>query len=123
VRKWLRRWLAPAVIEVDLTRPKLDIDGRNALASLSGHPGLTFLIARLRLQRWYLESQLRGGSFASLRDFDQAQSGVRWVNWLEKQIEEITNPVKRETARLTDEDLESFAKAQAALELVGQSKQ
>lgn len=122
--KWLRGLLTPSpvIIEVDLNRPKLDADGRTALESLYGHPGLNYLTTRLRLIRWYLESQMRAGNVTNLREFDQLQLGVRWVNWLERHIEEVTDPTPRKKTAPNAEELDVFAKAEAALELVGQGK-
>lgn len=120
--KWLRRLFAPEAVEVDLSRPRLDADGRSALETLYGHPGLNYLTTRLRLTRWHLESMLRTGNFATTREFDQVQLGIRWVYWLERHIEEVTDPKPRRKTELTTEELDVFAKADAALELVGQGK-
>lgn len=119
---WLRRLIAPKIVEVDLTRPKLDPDARRSLSELRSHPGMTYLVNRFRLQRWYLENQMRGTSYATTREMDQVQLGARWLAWVERQIEEMLN-VDTPKPRTPDaEDLESFTKAQSALELVGQDQ-
>jgi hypothetical protein len=121
---WLRRLIAPKVrvVEVDMTRPRLDPDARKSLADLKSHPGLNYIVARFRLQRWYLENEMRNRGFDDMRQFDQVQLGARWIAWCERQVEEMLNAdtVKPQTPQ--PEDIETFIKAQAGLELVGQGQ-
>jgi hypothetical protein len=122
VRNWLRKLFAPKIVEVDLSRPKLDPDARKSLTELRSHPGLTYLVARFRLQRWYLENQMRNVTFSTTREMDQVQLGARWLAWVERQIEEMLT-VDTPKPRITDaEDFDSFEKARIALELVGQDQ-
>lgn len=124
MRNWLQRLLRPKikVVEVDLTRPRLDVEARNSLRELKSHPGLNYIIARFRLQRWYLENEMRTRRFEDLRELDQVQLGARWLAWAEKQIEEMLNAEQPKPRVAEPEDIESFVKAQSALELVGQNQ-
>lgn len=124
VINWLRQLITPKVkvVEVDLTRPRLDIEARKSLTELKSHPGLTYLISRFRLQRWYLENQLRSQVFQDMRQLDQVQLGARWIAWCEKQIEDSINLDTPKPRTPDAEDIESFIQAQSGLELVGQGQ-
>lgn len=124
VLNWLRQLISPRVkiVEVDLTRPRLDPEARLLLPELKSHPGINYFLARVRLQRWYLENQMKTVVYKDLREFDHVQLGSRWLAWVERQLEEMLHANTPKPLTPDAEDIESFIKAQTALELVGQDQ-
>jgi hypothetical protein len=74
------------IVEVPKGMPSLDLAGRKALAGLAEHPGLNYLINKIRLQRAALESALKYGQHQNMNDVLGLQSGIRWLTWVENQF-------------------------------------
>lgn len=108
------------VIEIEKGVPT-SVD-REALASLEGHPGITALINKLRLQRQYLEAQLVKDRHETLRDADILQLGIYWTRFVESQIEQAIGTTKYKTRPMVEDEIEEFKRARSAIESVKPTK-
>jgi hypothetical protein len=107
---------------VEFRRPPrvLDPNDDEYIASLKGHPGFEAVMAKLDAQRAYLESRLSLGDHEDLRSVIRLQEGIRWLGYLETQVNYAT---KKKNTRLPVEasfDLaEEFNKINASIQRVG----
>jgi hypothetical protein len=104
------------VIEIEKGVPT-QVD-REALVSLSGHPGITALINKLRLQRQYLETQLIKERHETLRDADILQLGIYWSRFVESQIEQAIGTTQHKARPMVESEVEEFEKVRSAIESV-----
>lgn len=108
------------LIEVPKTLPALDEAGKAALGSLAEHPGLSYLLNRIRLQRAALEGGIKHGQHADLNAVFVLQSGIRWMTWLENQI---TSAVGRANAQVSrapnDNELDALQESLSFIEGIG----
>jgi hypothetical protein len=108
------------LVEIPKPSPSLDPAGRKALAGLAEHPGLSYLINKIRLQRAALESALKYGQHQSMNDVLGLQSGIRWLTWVENQfllaVEHPGNTVVRDP---NEDELAALANSLAFIEGVG----
>lgn len=66
--------------------PAVDSNIAASIATLQGHPGFTYLLQKLRLQRAMLVSALANTRQESLKDVEFLQSGVAWTGFVEAQL-------------------------------------
>ena len=119
--------LAPAstaslqIIEVE--RPKVVLppakEFRESLVALQTHPGMQYLLDRLRFQRYVLETKLRTERAVNLRDIEFLQSGLFWCNWLEQQLNLLTQNPQPAPVAATQTELDIFNEVYSQLEKVG----
>src|SRR4029077_21207095 len=78
------------VVEVEKPSPvpSLTAESKGAILSLKGHPGISYLLARLHLQCSYLETALRNNRHNDLCEVSALQAGIFWSSWLQRQLEE-----------------------------------
>jgi len=109
------------VLEVERPAALPDID-HETLATLQHHPGMLYLLAKLRLQKAYLDNKLRYECQPDLRSYDMLQAGIFWASWLERQLEqELT--LKKAPPRLADpSELDTFSQVSDQLTLVGRTE-
>jgi hypothetical protein len=120
-------WLKPKtnylVVEVERPRPLTDLkkmkDGEAAVASLQGHPGFEYLLAKFRVQKALLERSLRSELHQDLNSVLRLQAGVFWSGWLEEQLTQAKNRQDRTAQTPAAEELKLFNEIQAALTKVG----
>lgn len=98
-----------------------DPAGRLALAGLAEHPGLNFLLNRIRLQRAALESALKYGAHAELKEVLALQAGIRWLTWVDNQfLLAVAHPGEKEVRNPNQEEYEALAASLAVIEGVGE---
>jgi len=123
-----KQWLAPRqveyrVVEVERPRPLTDLkkmkDGEAAVASLEGHPGFQFLLAKFKIQRALLERTLRSQPASDLVSICNLQQGCYWTGWLEDQLTQSKNRLERNSEAATAEELKLFNQIQSAMTKVG----
>ncbi len=110
------------VIEVEVPKGLglNDPAGRQSLAGLAEHPGLNYLIDRVRLQRHALETRLKYGQHADLRMVLEIQLGIKWLMWVESQfLNAVAAPETVITRTATDDEYAALEQSLAAIEGVG----
>jgi len=109
------------IVEVPKGMPALDQAGRKALAGLAEHPGMGYLINKIRLQRAALESALKYGVHQNMNDVLSLQSGIRWLTWVENQfllaVEHSSNVVTRDP---NEDELVALSQSLSFIEGVGE---
>lgn len=124
---WLRRWLhkqfdRERLVIVEVERPRFPSDlgpeTKEAVASLTTHPGFCHLMAKLRFQRSALEGQLKSASHPDMRSVDMLQARIAACRWLESQVDSAS---KQEPARqdATDVERKLFEEIRGLIEPVG----
>lgn len=100
-----------------------DPAGRKALAGLAEHPGLGFLLNRIRLQRAALESALKYGTHSELKEVLGLQAGIRWLTWVDNQfLLAVAHPSDKEVRDPNQEEYEALAASMAQIEGVGEKQ-
>lgn len=101
--KWSWSPKKPLVLILEVEKgarvPGLDKDSAQAVASLQGHPGFLYLLAKLKFQNEVLKSTLQSRRHENIREVEFLQSGIAWTNWLRDQLEGAVN---FKTAPVTD---------------------
>jgi len=110
------------IVEVKVPRPiyRWDQNTKDAIATLSSHPGFVALVDRLNLTKAQIESTLKSTMHKDLRQVDFLQSGSFWAGWLQEQIEKAT--YKGSQTKYLDpmeEELKAFQELDARIERVG----
>ncbi len=110
------------IVEVEKPRELRSPDKETAsmVASLGGHPGFLYLLAKLRFQRSQLRAHLEQTKQETLSDVDFLKSGIAWTGWLEKQLE-ASAKIQTERPQLPPMDSEqaAFNEVYKMLESVG----
>jgi hypothetical protein len=124
-RRGLWAWIKSIFTRLKTPRMIIEIEkgvptqvDREALASLQGHPGITALINKLRLQRQYMEAQLIKDRHETLRDADILQLGIYWTRFVESQIEQAIGTAKYKARPMVEDEVEEFQRARSAIESV-----
>jgi hypothetical protein len=126
VRDSLVKWLGlkPLVkykiIEVPKgrTHKGWDKNTREAVASLSAHPGFIALMEKKAFQADVLNSELKNKRHADIRSADFIQSGIFWLTWDSQQVSKAlynTEPIYK---NVEQEDMEAIKEIQSAFEKV-----
>lgn len=89
-------------------------DVKEAISSLKHHPGFTYLLNKLAIQRKYYESQLHTGRHVG-DDVAHLQAAIYWANWLQRTCDGL-----QPTYEANPSEIEAFEQARQSLELVGQ---
>lgn len=108
-------------IAKDEVVPELDKELAMHLTALQYNPGFVYLVRKLRLQRSLLRETLENSRHKSLVDAEFLQSGIVWTGWLDQQIGQATNYLKRQAPprELFQEEQRAFDEVAAQLEIVG----
>lgn len=110
------------LVEIEKPRNPGDINKemREAVISLAAHPGFNYLMSKFRLQRSMLESVLKNNRHKSLNDVNMLQSGIFWLNWMDSQIQKLTNNIQaKSTVDPTEAETQALQEIQAAIETIG----
>jgi hypothetical protein len=132
VRDVVRRWLqippqeGPTdppvvykVVELPNPRPMFsEKESREALVTLSAHPGFTVLTQRLAAQNALLRSKLVSEHHKDMRSVDFLQAGVYWSNWLTQELTRVTTKQEVLYKDAMDEELEAFRAIDATIERI-----
>jgi hypothetical protein len=114
------RW---TIVELEKPVPVLEHTDDAAILSLKGHPGITALLNRLRLQRAVLESQLLTRHFKDLNDVNFLQSGISWSRIFESEIRNATKNLEMKEQRpAADFEIEQFEEIKKAIESIGSTR-
>lgn len=121
--KWLKNFLTPKVeyiiVEVERPRPITDLkkmkDGEAAVASLEGHPGFQFLLAKFKIAKALLEKTIRSEPPTDLTRVGFLQQGIYWSGWLEQQLVASKAHQERTAPSTSSEELRVFNEIQAAM--------
>lgn len=81
------------VVEIEKGQrvPPLNESTAQSVATLQGHPGFQYLLAKCKFQKSVLEAQLKGRRQESIREVEFLQSGIAWAGWLQDQLEGAIN--------------------------------
>ena len=118
-------WFKPKYRIVEIERPRAQtqaLDGpelREGLRALAGNPFFKAITARLRTQRYALESRLKEARFDKIEDVSFVQSGVFWTGWLEREIARLTAEPQKPELTPEQQELEAFQAIDALLVRVG----
>jgi len=110
-------------VEKNRTLPTLEGDElRNALISLQAHPGFVYILNKLRTQRFSLEGRLKGTKFERIEDITFLQSGIFWTNWLESEVNKLTETSQSEVLAPSPFEDKLFTEIDQLLDRVGQDE-
>lgn len=125
--KRIKSFFAPRIIykivEVKAPRPAYtwDQNTRDAVSTLSAHPGFIAITDRLALTKAQLESTNNRSVKKDLREADFLQAGIFWSGWLQEQVEKATTRgSSRKFVDPYDEELAAFRELDARIERVGE---
>jgi len=122
----LRQLFAPRVVykvvEIKTPRPivRWDDHTKDAVSTLSSHPGFIALLDKLKLTKYQLESKNSTQWKKDLREADFLQAGIFWCGWLEAEVSKST--IKGSQQKYIDplaEELAAFKELDARIERVG----
>lgn len=109
-----------SIVEVEKPVTIIDPDAAASVRTLSGHPGFTYLLAKLKLQRSLLETKLKSSKHREMRDVEFLQSGIFWSKWLEDQInQEVYITPSAPQKPVGEDEAAIFERVRAAIETVG----
>jgi hypothetical protein len=114
------------IVEVKAPRPtyRWDDHTRDAVSTLTAHPGFVALVERLGITKAQLEAKNNTQWKKDLREADFIQAGIFWCGWLEEQINKAT--VKGSQRQYLDpmaEELAAFKELDSRIERVGMDSQ
>ena len=136
---WLYKKLfappAPEVVHID--RPVLKIveikaprtavkwtkEIKEAVTTLSSHPGFIALMDRLTLQKQMLVHKCATEFHKDPREMDYQQAGVFWLGYIQQLIDEATKLPRAVPVDAYDEELEAFKQLDAQIERIGMDPQ
>jgi len=107
-------------VEKPRTQYRWDDNTRNAVSTLTSHPGFVALCDKLNLIRSQLKTKCYASVHKDLREVDYLQAGIFWSGWLQEQISQAT--LKGSVKQYVDplqEELEAFKLLDAQIERVG----
>ena len=110
------------IVEVKAPRPsyRWDQNTKDAVSTLSAHPGFVALTDRLALTKAQIESTLKQTMHKDLRQVDFLQAGLFWSQWLEEQVSKSTTKGStRSYVDPMDEELAAFKELDSRIERVG----
>src|SRR5258708_12879865 len=92
----IKKLFAPVVeykiVEVEKPRTQFrwDQNTKDAVSTLSAHPGFIALTDKLSLINAQLKTKCFSSVHKKLREVDFLQAGIFWSNWLRDQVEQST---------------------------------
>ena len=98
--------------------PEMTPELREAIWSLSHHPGFQYLATKLRTQKALLLKTLQEGRHTDIRDVDFIQGGIFWTGWLDNQLN--SHQPKTPPTNASPDEIQAFEEIRDAVELVGQ---
>lgn len=111
------------IVEVRVPRNKVrawDDNTREAVASLSHHPGFLALVERLELTKSQITSSLNFTQHKELRHVDFLQAGIFWSGWLQDFVNKATQRgSQKQYVDPEQEELEAFKVLDAKIERLG----
>lgn len=117
--KWFKPEVVYKVLEVEKPTPVLHKEDSSNIAQLAEHPGFKSLLARLRIQKAAIENELKTTRHESLDAVYNLQAGIRWINWLDKQVSTAANRKEIQPRDAFDLEEAEFRRVAAALEIIG----
>lgn len=122
IKSLLRRWLKPDpiyhIIELEKPRPITDLtkakDSDSAVASLAGHPGWDYLLAKFKIQKALLERTLHSEPPTDINRIMHLQQGIYWTGWLDAQFSSSRSRVLQKSTLANAPELAIFAEIEAA---------
>jgi len=92
---------------------------KDAVGTLSSHPGFIALTDRLSLQKQMLENKCAREFHKDLRESDYLQAGVFWLSFLQDQVAKATRLAQPAPVDAFDEEMEAFKQIDASIERIG----
>jgi hypothetical protein len=92
---------------------------KDAISTLSSHPGFVALTDRLNLQRQMLESKLSREFHKDLREIDYLQAGVFWLGYIQDLVAKATNLIPSAPVDAMQEEMEAFKLLDSQIERIG----
>jgi len=125
--KWISRLFKRAEVVrykvIEIKPPRLSQtwskETKEAVATLSSHPGFIFLVDRLNLQRQMLESKLAREFHKDLREIDYLQAGVFWLGYIQDQVAKASQLPNARPLDAMQEEEEAFRLIDASIERIG----
>src|SRR5260221_6458951 len=108
------------VVEVEKAQrvPPLNADIARSLATLQGHPGFLYLLAKCRFQRSVLREQVATVRQKTLEDVVLLQSGVALSSWLQNELEAAIGFQNTAPAPPTRSEQSIFEESQRQLDVL-----
>jgi len=92
---------------------------KEAVGTLSSHPGFIAIADRLSLQKQMLESKCSHEYHKDLREADYLQAGVFWLGYVQDLVAKATRLAPSAPVDAMDEELEAFKLLDAQIERIG----
>lgn len=97
-----------------------DKNTKDAVATLTSHPGFIALMDKLALQRQSLQSRNNTQVKKDLREADWLQAGIHWLGYVAEFVDKNTNlKVQPRQMDAYEEELRAFQEIDAQIERVG----
>jgi len=97
-----------------------DPEIKKAIETLQFHIGFQHLMAKLRFNKFLLERHLKENHHADLHSVVYLQSGIHWIDWLEKQVQlEVSGIRSPKPVEASPQETEVWDAIEKSLELVG----
>lgn len=126
---WIPKWFLPPqegpqikyqIVETSAPRITMsEKDARDAISTLSSHPGFVVLTQRLAAQNALLRSKLSADHHTTMREVDFLQAGIYWSNWLAQECQRSSTKMPERRTDAMEEELDAFRAIDAAIERVG----
>lgn len=92
---------------------------KEAVSTLSAHPGFIALVDRLNLQRDLLKTRCATEYHKTQRETDYLQAGVFWLGYVQDLVNKSTKLQQAIPVAVMDEELEAFKQIDATIERIG----
>lgn len=92
---------------------------KDAVGTLSSHPGFVALTDRLNLQKQMLITKCTREFHKDLRENDLLQAGIFWLSYLQDTVGQATKLAPPSPVDAMEEELEAFRQIDASIERIG----
>lgn len=96
---------------------------KEAVGTLSSHPGFIAIVDRLNLQKQMLENKCSHEFHKDLREADYLQAGVFWLGYVQDLVNKSTKLYSSSPVDPYQEELEAFKEIDSQIERIGMEPQ
>lgn len=109
----------PAIKIIEIEKTPTVVDDPEAVKALANHPGWVVLMQRLKNQRALLKARLEVDSHKDLRAVDFLQSGLKWLGYLQEEVDKaVAKPGKTTAVVPSSDQLQDFHTVLSLMESV-----
>jgi hypothetical protein len=92
---------------------------KDAIKTLSSHPGFVAILDRLALQKQLLANKASLEFHKDIRELDYLQAGIFWLGYIQTLLDKVTEVPRQPQRDIMQEELEAFQEIDRQLERVG----